>query len=217
MAKGKKGKIKWTESILCVHFNLKSVLSKHPLLEEWLDVSNNLTEAEKAQLEEHRAELEANVSFWNEEELKIKFLAFILRMADYDHSTKYRTYLDRDISAIVQGEPLLTKADFMISKGVGDYYTAPYFCFHEFKRKKNADDPIAQVLMAMLISQEKNKNDKPIYGCYIMGANWYFMLIQGDTYAQMTSPLRATNKNELQEILLILRKFKVILETQLQD
>ena len=215
MAKIREKKIKWSESMLCVRFGLNFVLSKHPLLNDWLDVTNTLTQTEKDQLEIHRAELEANVSFWNEEELKIKFLAFILRMANYDSSKTYRTYLDREISGIVQKEPLTTKADYMISKGLGDYYSAPYFCFHEFKRKKNADDPVAQVLLAMLIAHEQNQNDKPIYGCYIIGANWYFMIFKNNTYAVSTS-FDAMKTADIQAILLILRKFKVILETQLE-
>lgn len=217
MAKAKKEKIKWSESLICVKFDLKPVFDSHPLLDEWLDVQNNLTQNEINSLEELRDELAQNVSFWNEEELKINFLAFILRMAEYNRSKYYRTYLDRELSATIKGFDLLTKADFMISKGLGDVYEAPYFCFHEFKRKKNADDPIAQVLLAMLIAQEKNQNGKPIYGCYIMGASWYFMIMIGDTYVQMTDPLSATNRLDLQKILLILRKFKVILETQLKD
>jgi hypothetical protein len=218
MAKAsKEPKIKWSEALLQMTFNLNASYTGHPLLEEWLDVENNLLDSEKTILEGLSQELAKNVAFWNEEELKVFFLAFIIKMADYHNQKNYRPFLDREISGIVEGTKLTTKADLMISKGLGDVYSAPYFCFHEFKRKKNADDPVAQVLVAMLIAQEQNKNDKPIYGCYVMGSAWYFMVMQGKTYCETTVPFTATDPNQLQKILLILRKFKVILETQLQD
>ena len=217
MAKvSKEPKPKWSEALLRLKFGLQSVNNNSTLLTEWLDVQNDLLDSEKAILEELRLELIDNVAFWNEEELKVYFLGLMIRMANYHHSNVYRGFLDREISTIVEGISLTTKADFMISKGLGDVYSAPYFCFHEYKRKKNnADDPVAQVLVAMLIAQEENKNDKPIYGCYVMGAAWYFMIMQGKKYAQMTVPLTATDENDIQKILLILRKFKVILENQL--
>ena len=216
MAKvSKEPKPKWSEALLQLKFDLQATYSD-PLLDEWLAVENNLTDAEIAQLEELRHDLIQNVAFWNEEELKIFFLGPVLKMANYQNETLFRPFLDREISSVVEGISLTTKADFMLSKGKGDVYSAPYFCFHEYKRKKNnADDPVAQVLVAMLIAQEENKNDKPIYGCYVMGAAWYFMIMQGKNYVQMSVPLMATSATDIQKILLVLQKFKIILKTQL--
>lgn len=209
-------KIKWTESKLNVHFHLTRNLKGLPLLTEWFKVTNNLTDSEKADLEKRRLTLLKKVNFWNEEELKMKFLSHLLDMAEYeDNDAFFDTYLDREIEATVDKTLIKTKADYIIASGFGEEITSPYFCFHEYKRKKkNADDPVAQVLLGMLIAQEINKNGKPIYGCHIIGEFWFFMLMQGKEYA-IAKALDATDEADLQHIVLILRKFKTIITNEL--
>ena len=208
--------IELLEPILIETFGLQRLFKSTPLMNEWLTALGELNPTDKAFIMESQEKLIENADSWNEEELKMSFISMVIFLARF--SNTIRTYYDREISAVINEVNVSCKADMMLSKGIGEMIKTPYFFLHEYKReKKYSGDPVGQMLAGMLISQAKNNNEKPIYGCYIMGANWYFMLMQGDTYAQMTSPLRATNKNELQEILLILRKFKVILETQLQD
>jgi hypothetical protein len=38
--------------------------------------------------------------------------------------------------------------------------------------------------VAMLIAQEMNKNGKPIYGAYMIGKDWYFMVMRGKEYCK---------------------------------
>ena len=70
------------------------------------------------------------------------------------------------------------------------------------------------MLLASVIAQELNKDEKPIYGCVVFGELWHFMVVHGSEYA-MSDGFRATNTGDLQKILLILRKFKDILYTEL--
>ena len=35
----------------------------------------------------------------------------------------------------------------------------------------------------MLVAQKLNDHKFPIYGCYVIGRNWYFMILQGKEYA----------------------------------
>ena len=95
-----------------------------------------------------------------------------------------------------------------------DLKEAPYFYFHEYKPRKKTKDPIAQLLLAMLIAQEKNERPRPLYGCAIVGELWYFMILDGKDYS-ISNGYVAANADDLQQILLILRKFKEILHTQL--
>ena len=213
---GRVEKTKWSEAKLRIHFGLKRNLNGLPLLSKWFDTTDDLTESDNLQLQKLLKRLFKHTNFWNEEELKIKFLSPLLEIVGYEEEDDiYATYLDREIEATVENTLLKTKADYMLASGEGDEITAPYFCFHEYKRKKkNADDPVAQVLLGMLIAQEINKNGKPIYGCHIIGEFWFFMLMQGKEYA-IAKALDATDEADLRQIVLILRKFKAIITNEL--
>ena len=76
--------IAWTHGLISKTFALQKFEEGYPLLEDWVDVTNNLTEVEIEMLEKRRKKLLKNVNGWNEETLKMKFIAFILDMADYD-------------------------------------------------------------------------------------------------------------------------------------
>jgi hypothetical protein len=62
---------------------------------------------------------------------------------------------------------------------------SPYFFLHEYKRFKGSEaNPLGQVLSAMLAAQTLNHTaDQPIYGCFVYGRAWTFVLLQGQTYA----------------------------------
>jgi hypothetical protein len=66
----------------------------------------------------------------------------------------------------------------------------------------------------MLIAQAMNKNDKPIYGCTVIGKYWEFVLFRGRTYC-VSQSYDCTKRPDLMDIISILRKFKFILETRL--
>jgi RNA polymerase-interacting CarD/CdnL/TRCF family regulator len=60
----------------------------------------------------------------------------------------------------------------------------PYFCLHEYKKESDpSGDPRGQVLIAMLAAQEMNQDGKPIYGLYVTGKLWRFMVLTGKTDA----------------------------------
>ena len=139
----------------------------------------------------------------------MKFIAFVLDMADYDVGN-FQGIFEAEMSASVHDYALKVIADFTVATVIEDLIEKPYFYFHEYKQKKNAKDPIAQVLVAMLIAQEKNQDGLPIYGCHVIGENWYFMLLHGREYA-IDKGLNATKTDDLHQIFLILKKFKTIL------
>lgn len=48
----------------------------------------------------------------------------------------------------------------------------PHFFLPEYKPEKNRDnDPLGQLLIAMVAAREANKDDNPMYGIYINGRN----------------------------------------------
>ena len=201
--------IVWTHGLIRKTFALQKIEEGYPLLEDWVLVTNNLTEVDLEMLEKRRKTLLKNVNCWNVETLKMKFIAFILDMADYDVG-QFQGIFEAEMAAIVQGHSLKVITDFTVATVIEDLIEYPYFYFHEYKQKKNSKDPIAQVLLAMLIAQEKNQDNKPIYGCHVIGELWHFMVIHGREYS-IHKGFNATNPDELQKILLILRKFKDVL------
>jgi hypothetical protein len=126
------------------------------------------------------------------------------------------TFFDKMISAKVEGKLLTVKADFMMAKGLLDVFTTPYFHFQEYKPyKKPLGDSMAQLLEAFMIAQVKNKDTKiPIYGLEIIGERCRFVVMEGKEYCT-SKPYSFIDKEDLLQIIAILRKFRWILETRL--
>ena len=105
----------------------------------------------------------------------------------------------------------------MIATGILNVPEMPYFHFQEYKPFRNpSGDSMAQLLEAMLLGQEKNKNGKPIYGCEIVGKEWSFVILKDKTYC-ISKPYLSIDEDGLLAIIAILRHFKHILETELLD
>lgn len=205
--------INWTTGLLIKEFGLVQIFENFPLLDNWVSANGALSQSDMELLERKRLKLLENVNGWNEETLKMKFIAFVLDLADYDYQ-QYQGVFEAEVGAVVGNHKLRVITDFTVARVIQELIEHPYFYFHEYKPKRKSKDPIAQVLTAMLIAQELNKNGKPIYGCHVIGENWYFMVLNGREYA-ISEGISATNRQELQKILIILRKFKDILFNEL--
>ncbi len=179
------------------------------MLDEWLSATGEIDEKEMYLLSASQAKLVENADSWNEEELKMQFICMLLFLANF--SNKIRTYYDREISENVEHIFLLCKTDMMLSKGVGELIKTPYFFMHEYKReKKYSGDPVGQMLGGMLIGQAKNKNDKPIYGCYVQDRFWFFSILHGKEYI-VSKSFDASEIEEAKQIVYILRKLNTII------
>lgn len=66
------------------------------------------------------------------------------------------------------------------------------------------------MLTAMLITQEKNADGKPIYGAYMIGTGWYFATLIGENYS-VSKKLEATQEPHLRKIVFVLRKLKELI------
>ncbi len=179
------------------------------------EVQGNLKEHEKTLLHEVRIDLVDNADAWNEEELKMQFVSIIMYLARFQ--APIRSYYDREIDATVGATYIKCKADMLLAKGIGELIEIPYFFLHEYKReKKYSGDPIGQMLGGMLIAQAKNNNGKPTYGCYVQGRFWFFSILIGKEYV-VSQSFDATNEIMAERIVLILRKLKHIILTELMD
>jgi hypothetical protein len=207
----------WREGDLIELFNLNPIVTySTPLMQEWLDVSlPELNIHEQYNFDKYFTRAQKQISGWNEEDLKMKFISPILELGQLMDGDGVIGYFDRTISATIGTIKLTVKSDFMLAKGILDVFKTPYFHFQEYKPHKNpTGDSMAQLLEAFLIAQEKNKNGKPMYGVDIMGYNWRFVILEGKDYC-VSEPFNAINKTDLLTIIAVLRKFKYILETRL--
>ena len=166
-------------------------------------------------LEEHRQSLIKFGDYWNEEELKMNFLAHIFYVAQLHEPKKINVFYERTIKAELNGKKESVKCDCIVAKPFGIYDPqVPYFFLQEFKKQKQNEDAEGQMLLAMLIAQKENNNDKPIYGCYLQGKNWVFTTLHQSNYC-VSRQFDTSQKADLEQVILILRKLKSIILTDL--
>lgn len=100
----------------------------------------------------------------------------------------------------------------------------PYFFIHEYKApyspKGNIEvsplwgdergagdaDPKGQLLAELLTAQTNNENQFPMYGCYVVGRNWFFVVLEGNQYA--VSDAFVSSQEDIYQIIAILKKMK---------
>lgn len=186
------------------------------LLIEWTSANKvDFSLVEQTLFDEILANAIQHIGGWQEEDLKMKFISFVLRLGHLQDTPRFNTYFEKTIWATVEGNLLKTKTDFMVAKGILDMPQKPYFHFQEWKpHKKPTGDSMAQLLEAFLIAQETNKDNKPLYGCEVVGKTWSFVVMQNKNY-YISKAYDCTEKEDLIQIIAILRKFKEILETKL--
>jgi hypothetical protein len=201
-------------------FELKRLIGNdsHPLLQEWLSCKTTLNANEQYLFDMILEEAQEKIEGWHEEDLKMQFIAFILKLANLSNSQKkYQPYFERVVEATVGEYYLKVKTDFMVAKGILDKPETPYFHFQEWKRHRDPNgDPVAQLLEALLCAQTINNNGKPLYGCTISGKYWEFFVLTEKTYC-VSDSYDSTKSHELLQIIAILRHFKEILESKLLD
>jgi hypothetical protein len=118
---------------------------------------------------------------WNETELANKFISPLLVFSEMDDEN-FNYFLERELSATIGDYELMGKVDGMIATGVRSP-KKPYFCLNEYKKGADPNgDPRGQLLIAMLVAQSLNDDEKPIYGLYVIGKLWHFVVLTGKNY-----------------------------------
>ena len=117
------------------------------------------------------------INSYNEEDLKIKFLAPLLNKVQFK-STKneFRDFYELPMTYKTDKFILNGTTDFVVSKGL---FVAenPYFFIQEFKKGQTEGYPESQ-LLAELISAVELNNWGTIKGAYIVGAIWHFVILE---------------------------------------
>lgn len=155
---------------------------QHSLLDELLAAQHHPTARDEELLKELRQELAYTIDTLNEEELKVYFIGPLLRFIPF-RSQGRRPFLDRTLSFAYDDHRETTgKVDWMLADGIQDP-RAPYFFLHEYKREVEASgDPLGQLLIAMVGARLLNELNFPLYGCYVLGRNWFFVILDEQQY-----------------------------------
>ena len=213
MAKRKEARVSFGLSDLAETFQLDiNLLGQCVLLNGWLNTTSIFTEAETLFLEDLYLDVQADGNYWNEEELKIEMIGLMFRIAKIKTPNAIKVFYERELSANVEGHNLAVKADCLVAMPM-PYNTPkkPYFFLQEYKKGRGeAKDPEAQMLTAMLIAQELNKDEKPIFGSYIFGSRWRFTTLIGKTYCT-SQEFNAEDKADFLQILYVLRQLKTLI------
>jgi hypothetical protein len=140
----------------------------------------------------------------------MQFIAPLLTIVNY-YSSLYSPFSQRNFSAVIGDYELYGRVDWVLAKGK-QTPRKPYFFLHEYKRElENSGDPQGQLLAEMLVAQHQNQDNNPVYGVYVVGKDWTFMLLKNKNYT-MSRPYQANEDPDLEVIFKALKEIKNILK-----
>ena len=186
-------------------------VQKHNLLTNWCEKGRlyELTPFEEETVNRYQETLIYRVDDWNEQELIENFIGPMFSLINFN-TLKYGLFSERLLKAIIDDYELSGYPDAIVAKGRRKP-EIPYFCFHEYKKENETKgDPAGQCLVAMLVAQELNHNEIPLYGVYVVGKHWYFMVLQGKEYA-ISKSYQAIDE-DIYDIVKLLKHLKTIIE-----
>ena len=184
--------------------NFKRVF-EHPLLSSWLETPTFIdNEALINFLQLIQKRLIVNVDAWNEDELKMFFIAPILSQVPLEFAD-FKSFTQRTISATFPELDLQVsgKVEFLLARGK-QRPKQPYFFLHEYKQERRREnDPLGQLLISMVAARQNNEKKTPLFGCYVVGRDWFFVILDKQEYA-VSLACDATKTHELYQIVAML-------------
>ena len=164
-----------------------------PILEYFSTLRLANEHPERFTIEKYRKDAAWRIEGWNEDEYKFLFISPFMRLVDFT-SKVYGVFTQRPMSVQYDNGTKTTngKVEWMLARGrqipeEPRFFFAPITTENGFPRfrgdGRRADDPLGQLLIAMVAAYQINKDEKPIYGVYVNGRNWFFVAFTGTTYA----------------------------------
>ena len=178
----------------------------------WLQTEVPLSTREHETLRDFQELLILNSDAWNEQELSLNFIGPVFALARFSDPYRYNLFSERKIGAVIpRGEDdieLSGEPDGIIATGYREP-KIPMFAFSEYKRELDpTGDPVGQTLAAMLVGQALDERSKPLYGCYVVGHDWRFLVLEDKQYTISQDYSAITN--EIFDIFRILKALKLI-------
>ena len=146
---------------------------------------------------------------WNESELQLQFIGPLLALVDLK-GPGFASFSQRKLSAQLGEHHVEGCVDWITASGTYEPIT-PYFFLHEYKRQTGTEaSPLGQLLISMLAAATLNADGKPIYGCYVLGRYWSFVLLDGQQYG-FSQGFDALDRGELGRIWHTLRRTRELI------
>jgi hypothetical protein len=161
------------------------------------------------------------VEAWNEDELKFFFLSNIITLVDFSKPKVYSSFTQRTVATKrpdIQGKDVDLRGRIEFFVALGEQIPRhPFFFLHEYKplNKTTPSDPLGQLLIAMLATQTLNQIEHPLYGAYVRGSSWQFVVLENNQYA-VSKSFDALEEDELFKIFSILKRCKSYIEHWLE-
>ncbi len=195
----------WLSEDVEIEFGIQQVKNL-PTLANWLAVKNE--KPLPTDIENLRNSLFDNVTTWNEDELKMLFIAPFLLHFGFNNPPHYRVFTQRLFTLQTPTVEASGKIEWFVALGK-QTPKKPFFFLQEYKPEKNAgNDPLGHLLIAMVDVQLLNDNlTQPLYGCYIIGRLWFFVVLEGKEYC-VSRAYDATQTDDLTAMVEILYRVK---------
>ncbi len=195
----------WEYSQIHKEFGYKRHYKNFPFLETWEMCQEPVSDEETKRLEILSERLFYYVETWNEDELKLLFISPVIELVDF-YNSKYKIFTQRRFVETIAEWDVAGIVDLVIAQGE-QHPEQPFFFLHEYKQERKRDnDPLGQLLIAMLVAQQRNEVDRALYGCYVVGRLFFFVAMQGKDY----SVSRAYDGSLAHELLTIFRMFRFV-------
>jgi len=165
---------KMRDSELTQLFDIEQKINKN-IFNSWFDNDISVTKDTYNFLVELLEEEKEYISFYDEEDLKMRFLSPILLKVNFKN-TDFRDFYDEKLVYKTEEFILKGEVDFTISTSLR-VAKKPYFFIQEFKRVEDYSNPRPQLLAELIAGVELNSWDS-IKGAYIVGAIWNFVILQ---------------------------------------
>lgn len=189
-----------------------------PELDNWLQANYTPTDFDKECLIRLQKQLIGFVDYYNESDISLFFIGGVLNVVKYMNQ-EYRAYTQLKMKALakdIQGNELQLSGRVELAVARGKQIAGtPFFFMNEYKQEdsKGQSDAKGQLLISMYAAQILNNDEFPIYGCYIKGRNWFFVVLKGKEYA-VSSAYDAT-QTEIFNIYSILMECKKYIHQRL--
>jgi hypothetical protein len=181
-----------------------------PTLTAWLESAIPATDSERTTLATLLQNTKLRIDDWNEEGLKMNFIAPLLSYINFNTDT-FTAFADERLSAEFDDFILSGKADWFVAKGVYKPET-PYLLLHEYKKTRAGNsDPEGQLLAEMIVAKKHNDIEgEDMYGVVVTGRLWSFIVLTSQNEYALSTPFDSKNLPELYELFGVLKASKEI-------